>query len=183
MGVSGPPHPKTGHFLLENGLKMPILGLKHCFLGLGGQFKAPQPYFAGADSKKVNCMVWSRETGVSGWPHPKVSIFWAKNDLKLPILGKKRSIFGPGCAVQGPPTLFVRYLTQRNMCCVVLTPENWCFRVAPPKKWAFFAQKRPKNAKIGPKHCFLGLGGRFKAPQPYYAVARLEKTSIALYGS
>ena len=43
----GCPTQKNGHFVLKNGLKMPTLGLIHCFLGWGGQFQAPQPYFAG----------------------------------------------------------------------------------------------------------------------------------------
>ena len=148
------------------------IGPKTLFFGLGRSVQGPPTLLCRCLTRKnVDCMVWSPETGVSGWPIPKDGHFWAKNDLKLPILGKKRSIFGPGCAVQGPPTPFLRCLTQKNMCCVVLRPENRCLRVAQPKKWAFFAQKRPKNAKIWPKHCFLGLGGRFKAPQPYYAGA------------
>ena len=44
----GRPTQKMGIFFPKNGLKMPIMGPKHRFLGLGGQFKAPQPYFAGA---------------------------------------------------------------------------------------------------------------------------------------
>ena len=52
MGDSGPPPPKNGHFLPKNGLKMPILGQKQCFLGWGGQFDAPPPYFAGARLNK-----------------------------------------------------------------------------------------------------------------------------------
>ena len=43
-----PPPKKMGIFCPKKGLKMPKLGLQHCFLGLGGLFKAPPPYFAGA---------------------------------------------------------------------------------------------------------------------------------------
>ena len=44
MGDSGrpPPPPKNGYFLLKNGLKMPILGQKQCFLGSGSQFHIPR---------------------------------------------------------------------------------------------------------------------------------------------
>ena len=48
MTDSGPPPPKNGHFLPKNGLKMPILGEKKSFLGLGGQYKPPLPYFTDA---------------------------------------------------------------------------------------------------------------------------------------
>ena len=53
MVDSGPPPQKNGHFLPKNGLKRPILGQKQCFLGSGGQFDAPPPYFAGARLKKI----------------------------------------------------------------------------------------------------------------------------------
>ena len=33
IGFSGPPHPKNGHFLPKNGLKVPILGKKAVFFG------------------------------------------------------------------------------------------------------------------------------------------------------
>ena len=40
--------PKKWHFLAKNGLKLPILGKKAVFLGLGAQFSTPLPYFFGA---------------------------------------------------------------------------------------------------------------------------------------
>ena len=43
MGDSAPPPPQKGHFVPKKGLKMPILGQKQCFLGLGGHFKPPHP--------------------------------------------------------------------------------------------------------------------------------------------
>ena len=52
MGDSPPPPPKKGHFLPKKGPKMPILGQKQCFLGLGGHFKAPHPISQVPDSKK-----------------------------------------------------------------------------------------------------------------------------------
>ena len=45
MGVSRSLYLKNGRFLPETGLKISILGQKHYFMGLSGQFKAPQPYF------------------------------------------------------------------------------------------------------------------------------------------
>ena len=50
--------------------------------------------------------------------------------------------------------------------------RKWVFQGRPPKKWPFFAQKWSKNVNIGPERLFfLGVGGRFKAPQPYFAGA------------
>ena len=43
MGDSPPPSPRKRPFSLKKGLKMPILGQKQCFLGLGGHFKPPHP--------------------------------------------------------------------------------------------------------------------------------------------
>ena len=53
MGDSGPFPLRKSHSLPKNGLKMPILGQKQCFLGSGGQFDAPPPYFAGARLRKT----------------------------------------------------------------------------------------------------------------------------------
>ena len=80
MGDSGPPPLKNRHFLPENALKMPILGQKQCFLGSGGQFDAPPPYFAGARLKKT-CVagLGSRKMGDSGPPPQKNGHFLLKN--------------------------------------------------------------------------------------------------------
>ena len=121
--------------------------------------------------KNIGCMLWKPGNRGFWAATPKRWPFFGQKRPKIANFGQKSIIFGPGCSGQGPPTRFFRCLTRKNMCCMVLTPENQCFRVAPPKKWAFFAQKRPKNGKNGPKHCFLGLGGQFKAPQPYFAGA------------
>ena len=53
----------------------------------------------------------------------------------------------------------------------------------PPKKWPFFAQKWLKMPILGQKQCFLGSGGQFDAPPPYFAAARLRKTCVAGSGS
>ena len=79
MGVSRLPHPKNGHFLLKNGLKMPILGLIHCFLGSGGEFRPPNPILQVLDSKKT-AVAWygARKQVFQGGPTQKMAIFWPK---------------------------------------------------------------------------------------------------------
>ena len=116
MGDSGSPPLKNGHFLPKNGLKMPILGQKQCFLGWGGQFDAPPPYFAGARLKKT-CVagLGSRKIGDSA-PPPKKWPFFAQKWLKNAIFGPKTVFFGMGWSVRRPPTLFRRCSTQKNMC-------------------------------------------------------------------
>ena len=53
-----------------------------------------------------------------------------------------------------------------------------------PKNGHFLPQKRPKNAKIGPTTLFFGLGRSVRAPPPpYFAGARIKKTSFAWYVS
>ena len=65
---------------------------------------------------------------------------------------------------------------KKTMSYMVLKPENGCFRAAPPKKWAFFAQKRPKNAKIGPKTLFFWAWDvSSRPPNPVLPVLELKK--------
>ena len=99
--------PKKWAFLHKTGLKMPILVLKDCFLGLGGLFKAPEPYFAGARLKKTS-IAWygSRKISVSGPPHPKNGHFLAKNGLKLPIFVKKAVFLCLGAEFKAPLPYF-----------------------------------------------------------------------------
>ena len=80
MGESGPPPPKKWPiFAQKKGLKMPILGQKQCFLGSGGQFKAPAPYFAGSRLKKTYVAGYgSRKMGDSAPPPPKWPFFAKK---------------------------------------------------------------------------------------------------------
>ena len=93
MGESAPP-PKKWPFWPKNGLKIPILGQKQCFLASGGQVDAPPPYFAGARLKKTCVLGFgSRKMGDSGPPPPK---------KKWPFLPKKR----PKNANFGPKTVF-----------------------------------------------------------------------------
>ena len=172
----GRPTQKMGIFCQKNGLKMPKLGqkililvLKHCFLGLGGQFKAPQTLFCRwLTQKKIKCMVWKPENKCFRAAPPKK---WPLFGQKWPTIAnfwQKGSVFGLGCSVQGPPTLFLRCWTPKNMYCMALKLENGCFGAAPPKKWPFFAQKWPKNAKIGPKTLFFGLGRSVQGPSTLF---------------
>ena len=109
MGDSGlpPPPQKNGHFLPKKSLKMPILGQKQCFLGLGGQFKAPPPYFAGAGLKK-RCVagLGTQKIGDSGPPPLKNGHFLSKNGLKMPFLCQKQCFLGSGGQFNSLPPYF-----------------------------------------------------------------------------
>ena len=164
--------PKKGHFLAKNGLKFPILGKKAVFWGLGAQFKAPLPYLLGAGHEKnMCCMVLRLKNGCFRAARPKKRAFFAQKWSKNVNIGPETLFLGLRRSVQGPPTLIFRSWTRKNMCCMVLKPETGCFRAAPPKEWAFFAQQWPKNANIGPKTLFPGLGRSVQGPQPYFANA------------
>ena len=104
MVNSGPPPPKMAIFLPKNGLQMPFLGRKQWFLGSGGQFDAPPPYFAGARLRKT-CVagLGSRKMGDSGPPPPKKWPFFAQKWPKNAKFGEKKVIFGLGWSVQAPP--------------------------------------------------------------------------------
>ena len=79
MCESGPPPPKIANFCPKKGLKMPILGQKQCFLGSGGQFKAPAPYFAGSRLQKTYVAGYgSRKMGSGPPPPPKWPFFAQK---------------------------------------------------------------------------------------------------------
>ena len=52
MVDSGPPPPKNGHFLPKNGLKMPILGQKTVFFGLGWSIRRPPTLFRRCSTQK-----------------------------------------------------------------------------------------------------------------------------------
>ena len=82
MGESGPPPPQKWPILAQKKcLKMRILGQKQCFLGSGGQFKAPAPYFAGSRLKEKYMLQGS---GAGKWviqpppPPPKWPFFAQK---------------------------------------------------------------------------------------------------------
>ena len=122
------------------------LGVLCCVFGVLGP---PTLFFWCLRQKNMCCMVLKPENGCLRAAPPKKWPFSGQKWPKIAHFGQKSSVFGLGCSDQGPPTLFFRWLTRKNMCCMVLKPENGYFRPAPPKKWAFFAQKRPKMPKLG----------------------------------
>ena len=167
----GRPTQKKGIFA-QKWPKNANIGPNTLFLGLERTVQGPPTLFCRClTQENMGCMVWKPGNRCFWTAPPKRWPFLAQNDLKLPIFWQKSIMFGPGCSVQGPLTLFLRFLTRKNMCCMVFKPENQCFRVAPPKNGHFLPKKGLKMPQIGPKHCFLGLGGQFKAPQPYFAGA------------
>ena len=134
---------------------MPKLGLKHCFLGLGGQFKAPQPFFAGAGFKEeIPCMLWKPENSRFRATPPKNGHFLGQKWPKIANFGQKSSVLGLGCSGQGPPILFLRSLTPKNMYCMALKLENGFFRAANPKNGHFLPKSGQKMSILGLKHYF-----------------------------
>ena len=101
MGDSGPSPLKNGPFLFKNGLKMPFLCQKKCFLGSGGQFNSLPPYFPGARLKKTCVAGLGTQKIVDSGPSPplKNGHFLPKNGLKMPFLGPKTVFFGLGWSV------------------------------------------------------------------------------------
>ena len=89
--------------------------------------------------------------GVSRHPPPPKWPFFAQKWPNNANFGQEKFVFfWLGWSFLGPPTLFCRCLTQKDMCSKVWQPENGCFRATPPqKKWPFSAEKWPKNANFG----------------------------------
>ena len=141
------------------------IGPETLFPGLGRSVQGPPTLFCRClTQENISCMVWKPENRCFGAAPPKKWPFFGQKWPKIANFGQKSSVFGHGCSVQDPPTLIFGCLTRKNICCMVLKPENGCFRAAPPNKWAFFAQKWPKNANIGPKTPFFGLGRSVQGP-------------------
>ena len=162
---------------------MPIFAQKQCFLGSGGQFNAPPPYFAGAQLNKT-CVAGleSRKIGDSGPPPVKGGHFLPKNGLKMPFVGQKQCFLGSGGQFHTPPPYFSG--ARLGVTCVA---GVGCLKIGdsgpPPLKNGLFAQKWLKNAIFGPKTgFFFGLGGQFYAPPPYFAGAGLKETCVAGLG-
>ena len=184
-----PPPPKKRPFWPKNGLKIPILGQKQCFLASGGQVDAPPPYFAGARLKKTCVLgLGSRKMGDSGRPPPKKNgHFCQKKGLKMPILGQKQCFLGSGGQFDAPPPCFARARLKKT--CVAGLRSRKMGDAAPPPLWkmAIFCPKNghflPKNGLkmpfLGQKQCFWGSGGQFNTPPPYFAGARQKKTCVA----
>ena len=126
---------------------------KTLFFGLGRSVEGTPTLFCRCLIKRKTSVAWdgTQKIDVSGPPQRKNGHFLAKNGVNFANFGQKYSVFGLGCSVQDPHTLFVRCLTQRTMHCMVLKSENGCFRATPPKTWPFFPQQWPQNANIGPK--------------------------------
>ena len=128
--------------------------------------------------KNICCSVWKPGNGCFKAAPPKIWPFFAQKWPTIVNFGPKTAFFGLGWLVQGPPTLFCRCLTQKKICCRVWKPETWSFRAAPP----FLPKNGLKNPILGQKHCFWGLGGEFKPPQPCFAGSPLKTTWVAWYG-
>ena len=108
MGDSGPLPLKNGHFLPKNGLKMPILGQKQCFWCSGGHFKATATVVCRCLSQhSLCCRVRKPEEGCFMAPCRKNANFCLKNDLKMPIFGRKNMVFWARVVSASPhPTYF-----------------------------------------------------------------------------
>ena len=98
MGLSRPRHPKNGHFLPKNGLKMPILGQKHYFYwGWVVTSRSLHPIFQVPDTKKnMCCRVWTPENGCLRAAPPKKWPFLAQNWPKNANFEPKTVFFGLG---------------------------------------------------------------------------------------
>ena len=53
----------------------------------------------------------------------------------------------------------------------------------PPKNGHFLPKNGLKMPILGQKQCFLGSGGQFDAPPPYFANAQLKKTCLTGLGT
>ena len=169
---SGQKWPKNAKIGPKNG----IIGPKTLFHGLERSVQgSPTLFCRWLTQKNINCMGWKPENKFFRAAPPKK---WPLFGQKWPTIAnfwQKCSVFGLGCSVQGPPTPFLRCWTPKNMCCMALKLENGCFRAAPAKKWPFFAQKWPKNAKIGPKTLFFGLGRSVQGPPTLFCRCLIGK--------
>ena len=159
--MTQPPPLKNGHFLSKNGLKMPFLCQKQCFLGSGGQFNSLPPYFAGARVKKT-CVagLGTQKIGDSGpLPPPlKNGHFLPKNGLKMPFLGQKQCFLASGGQFDAPAPYFTGARLQKTCVAGLGTRKMGESAPPPPPKMAILAQKWLKNSNFGPKTVFFGLG-------------------------
>ena len=156
---------------------MPILGQKQCFLGSGGQFKAPAPYFAGSRLKKTYVAGYgSRKMGDSAPPPPQNGHFLPKKRPKNANFGPKTILFGLGCPFQGPPPYFADARLKKTCVAGYGSRKMGDSGLPPPqKKWPFFAQEKPKNANFGPKTVFFGLGWPVQGPPSLFRRCSTQK--------
>ena len=88
MGVSRSLYLKNGCFLPKTGLKIPILGQKHYFLGVEQSVQGPPTLFYRLLTQNtVCCTVLRQDNGCLGLPRPKSGYYLPKNGLKMAILG------------------------------------------------------------------------------------------------
>ena len=127
MGVSGPPQPKNGHFCPKMAEKCQFWAKIQCFLGSGGQFKAPSPYLQVLDSNQHVLRGMGLEKLVlQGRPTPKNG-FFAQKWPKMQVWGQKEFFFGLGWSFLGPPTQICRYLTQKENVLQGIEAGKWLF--------------------------------------------------------
>ena len=145
---------------------MSICGKNQCFLGLGGQFKPPPPPILQVLGSETNVL---QGMGSGKWvfqpPLPPKWPFFAQKRPKNAYFGPKTVFPGLGGQFMAPPTVFRRFLNQKNVWWMLCKSENACFKATPPlPKWPFFAQKWPKNGNLGPQTVFFSLGWSGLAP-------------------
>ena len=141
---------------------MPFWGQNQCFLGLGGQFKAPHPISQVLNSKKHVFQHMGAGNSVHQRPQ-KQWPFAAQKWLKNVNFGPRTVFFGLGSSILDPSPYSAG--AQPKTRCVPRygTRKNSCFKANPP-----FPQKCLKMPILGQEQ-FLGSGGPFKAPPPYLA--------------
>ena len=170
--------PKKWPFFAQKWSKNVNIVPETLFFWLGRSVQGPPTLFCRCLTRKnIGCMVRNRKIGISGAPQPKKLPFFAQKWPTIANFRQKGSVFGLGCSVQGPPTLFFWCWTQKNMCCMVLKPGIGCFKACRPKKWAFFAQKWPKMPILGLKTCFFGLGRSVEGTPTLFCRCLITKIS------
>ena len=157
--------PKKWPFSGQKWPKIANFGQKSSIFGPGCSGQGPPTlFFRCLTRENMCCMVLKQKNGCCRAAPTQKWAFLGQKWPKIANFGQKSSVFGLGCSVFDPPTLFFWFLTQKNMCCMVLKPENGCFRAAPPKKWPFSGQKWPKIANFGQKSSVFVLGCSDQGP-------------------
>ena len=155
---------------------IPIFGPNQFFLGWGGHWKDPPPYFAGAGTRW--CRVWEPENGFFTPPPPRKVAFFAQKGAKNANFGPKPVVLGSGGQSKAPhPVLRVPNSDKHVL--QGMRARKWVIQVRDPQKNGhFLPKKRLKMPILGGKQCFLGLGGQFKAPPPFFAGAQRRRRCV-----